>query len=157
IEEDILRVKSLKPQLTFPCKIAVYLLPGERGSWRWTPQDKELMASWATALKKEGIASDVFMMSELFAPSSGLKELRVAAARHGADALFVIQGASQVDNYLNLASVLDLTVVGGFLVPGSHCDALFVMQGGLVDVGNGFIYASVESEGQGKIVRPTFI
>jgi hypothetical protein len=115
------------------------------------------MESWATALKNEGIASDVMLMSDLFVPDSHLKDLRVAAARHGADALFVIKGASQRDSYMNPAAVMNLTVVGGFLVPGSHCDALFVMQGGLVDVGNGFIYASVESEGQGKIVRPTFI
>ena len=57
----------------------------------------------------------------------------------------------------NPAALLNLTVLGGFLVPGSQCDALFVMQGGLVDVNNGCLYASVESEGSARIYRPTFV
>jgi hypothetical protein len=156
-DEDIQQVQALKPQLTFPCRIAVYLKPGQ-GNWRWTPKDKAVMESWGKALVKDGIASDVFLMSDMFVPEGcSLKQLRVAAARHGADALFVIQGTAQSDSWLNPAAVLNLTVVGGFLVPGSCEDALFLMQGGLVDVGNGFLYAAVESEGEGKTLRPTFV
>jgi hypothetical protein len=79
------------------------------------------------------------------------------AARYGADALLVIQGVQQTDSYLNPAAVFNLTVVGGFIVPASHRDTLFLVEGVLVDVGNGCLYASVESEGEGRIVRPTFI
>src|SRR5262249_53268228 len=136
---------------------AVYLKPDEHGAWRWTHQDRELLEAWGDKLRKEGIASDVYLMSGLFAPAGGWKELRLAAARHGADALLVLQGARPGGSYVTPAAVLNLTVVGGYVVPASHRDALFVLQGGLVDVGNGFLYASVEAEGEGRTVGPTFL
>src|SRR5262249_42602079 len=106
---------------------------------------------------KEGIASDVYLMSGLFAPAGGWKELRLAAARHGADALLVLQGARQVDSYLNPAAGLNPTVVGGYVGPPRHPAPPLVLQGGVVDVGNGFLYASVEAEGEGRTVGPTFL
>ena len=85
------------------------------------------------------------------------KELRLAAAKCGADVLFVIHGAAQTDSYKNAAAVFNLTVVGGYIVPGSHRDSLFMMEGCLLDVDNGYIYTGVQTEGVGKIIRPTFV
>ena len=116
------------------------------------------MEAWANQLKADGIASDVFPLPEmLLGKDNDVKSLRLAAAKCGADALFVIHGAEQTDSYKNAASVFDLTVAGGFLIPGSHRDSLFMMEGLLVDVDNGFIYTGVQAEGVGKIVRPTFV
>src|SRR5262245_40190131 len=155
LDDDVKQVLALRPQLAFPCRIAVYLKPDT--NFRWTGKDKELVDAWANTLKREGIASDVFLMNEMFATrNSSLKELRVAAAKHGADAVFVVQGAVQTDRYCNPASILNLTVIGGFIIPASHCDALFVIEGGLVDVSNGYLYASLESEGESRIIRPSF-
>ncbi|HLW66151.1 MAG TPA: hypothetical protein VKS79_12640 [Gemmataceae bacterium] len=163
MDEEIVKVGLLRPQLTFPCRIAVYLPPSVNG--QWTSKEKDFVEAWATSLKTEGIAADMFLMSDLFTngntgdTSKGptLKDLRVAAAKHGANALLVIQGECEVASYQNPAAVLNLTVVGGYLVPGSHRDALVTLQGALVDVSNGFLYTSVESQGDGKIIRPTFI
>lgn len=154
-DADIAKAQELRPQLTFPCRIAVYLSPKHYG--HWTAKDKELVEAWGNTLKKEGIAADVFLMSELFATGTSLKEMRVAAAKHGANALLVIQGGCEVASSFNLAAVFNLTVVGGFVVPASERDALFVLQGGLVDVGNEFLYASIEAEGEGHVMRPTFL
>jgi hypothetical protein len=156
-DKDIQEVRALKPQLAFPCRIAVYLKPPSGSGWRWTPQDKEILSQSAKVLEKEGIASNIIPMSGMFAKDGDLKHLRMEAARYGADALLVIQGVHQTDSYLNPAAVLNLTLVGGFIIPASHRDTLFLVEGVLVDVGNGCLYASVESEGEGKIVRPTFI
>jgi rhombotail lipoprotein len=156
-DKEILEVRALKPQLTFPCRIAVYLKPPSGGEWRWTSKDKEILDSSAKVLQKEGIASTVIPMSGMFAQDGDLKHLRMEAARYGADALLVIQGVQQTDSYLSPAAVLNLTIVGGFIIPASHRDTLFLVEGVLVDVGNGCLYASVESEGEGRIVRPTFI
>jgi hypothetical protein len=155
VDEEICNALAMKPQLTFPCRIAVHLAPGR--DWRWTAQDKALMEQWAIALREEGIASDVFLMSDMFVTGISLKDLRVAAARHGADALFVIQGKAEVEKRLNAAAVFNVTGIGGYLVPASHREALFTMQGGLLDVGNSFLYASVESEGEAALMRPTFL
>lgn len=154
-ETDIVKVQSIKPQLTLPCRVAVYLPPSTGGRRR--AKEKEFIDSWAETLKKEGIVTDMFLMSDLFTTGTSLKDLRVAAARHGANLLLVLQGESDVDTYKNPAAVLNLTIVGGFLVPGSRCDALVAFQGALVDVSNGFLYASIDAEGEGSIIRPTFL
>ena len=155
-EDEIKHIKTLEAQLHFPCRIAVAL---KRGSscWRWTPKDRQCMEAWSDALRKEGIASDVIYMSTMFSQGDNLQELRAAAAKHGADALLVLKGAAVTDSYMNPAALFNVTVVGGFVVPGSHRDALFVMEGGLVDVNNGFLYASMEAEGEGHTLAPTFI
>jgi rhombotail lipoprotein len=156
-DQDIAAARALKPQLRFPCRMAIYLKPGDH-EWRWTHEDRMAMETWAYALKKEGIASEVFPLPEMLTgKGSDVKELRLAAAKCGADVLFVIHGAAQTDSYKNFASVLNLTVVGGYVVPGSHKDSLFMMEGMLLDVDNGFIYTGVQAEGVGKIIRPTFI
>jgi hypothetical protein len=158
-DDDVKQAAAVKPQLTFPCRVAVYLdQPAHGESWRWTAKDKELMKSWAGSLKESGVVSDVVFMSGMFAPKDvSLKELRVTAAKYGADALFVVKAAAETDSYLNPASLLYATIIGGYLIPGSHRDSLFVMQGGLVDVANGYLYATVESEGEANLIRPTFI
>jgi len=163
VDEEIAKVSLLRPQLTFPCRIAVYLPPSVNG--QWTSKERDFVEAWANSLKQEGIAADMFLMSDILTHGAStdsskgptLKDLRVVAAKHGANALLVIQGDCEVASYQNPAAVFNLTVVGGYLVPGSHRDALITLHGALVDVGNGFLYASIESQGEGKILRPTFI
>lgn len=155
-DEAIAAARAMKPQLRFPCRIAVYLQSSDRTEWRWTNEDRAAMETTAKTLIQEGIASQVFPLPEMLAGKGDVKELRLAAAKCGADVLLVIHGAAQTDSYKNAASVFDLTIVGGFLIPGSNKDSLFMMEGILLDVDNGFIYAGVQSEGVGKIIRPTF-
>ena len=152
----IAEARSLKPQLRFPCRIAVYL-QSEGSDWHWTPEDKTAMKAWGDALKSEGIATDVFPLPEMLAGKGDAKELRLAAAKCGADVLFVIRGAAQTDKYNNFAAAFNLTVVGGYIVPGSHRDSLFLLEGVLLDVDNGYVYTGIQTEGVGKIVRPSFV
>jgi hypothetical protein len=156
-DEDVRKAMDLKPQLAFPCRVAVYLCPDSGGLWRWTAKDKETLDRCGDTLRAEGIVSDLFVMSDLVVQGTDEKQLRLAAAKHGADALLIVKGAAQIDSYVNPLAVLNLTLVGGYIVPGSHRDALFLMHGCLIDVGNGFLYASVESEGEGGVIRPTFL
>jgi rhombotail lipoprotein len=159
-EEEIAKVQSLKPQLTFPCRVAVYLPPQING--RWNAKEREIVDSWEASLKKEGIVSEMFVMAEMLtrgaeAKSPKMIDLRVAAAKHGANSLLVIQGDCDVKSYDNPAALFNLTIIGGYVVPASHRDALVTLQGALVDVGNGFLYASFEAQGEGKVIRPSFI
>ncbi len=154
----ITEARSMKPQLKLPCRVAYYLNPAGRGDWRWTPDDRAVLEPLAAALVKDGIAADVFPLPEMLTGEKpNFKDLRVAAAKCGADVLLVINGAAQTDSYKNPASMLYLTIVGGYVVPGSHVDALFLMEGCLFDVDNGYVYAGTQAEGEGKIIRPTFL
>jgi hypothetical protein len=150
-------VRSAKPQMRLPCRIAVYLKPPAGSDWRWTPEDKGVLDQCVAALKKEGIVAEAFPLPEILVGKGDLKELRLAAARCGADALFLVHGTARTDSYSDAASVFNLTVVGGYLVPSSHRDSLFTMEGVLLDVENGYVYAAVQAEGGGKLVRPTFV
>src|SRR5438105_2218406 len=78
-DKDVKEVAALKPQLSFPCRVAIYLDHPDHGcSWRWTAKDKDLMKTWAYSLKEAGVVSDVVFMNDMFAPKdSGLKGLRV--------------------------------------------------------------------------------
>lgn len=156
-DKAIAEARELRPQLKLPCRVALYLVPPRDRDWRWTPEDKAHLDALAAALKNEGVASDVLPLPEMLAGKGELKDLRLAAAQCGADVLFVVRGAAQTDSYKNFASVLNLTVVGGYTVPGSHRDTLFVLEGVLLDVDNGYVYGGVQAEGVGKIVRPTFV
>jgi hypothetical protein len=156
-DEAIAEARATRAQLRLPCRIAVYFKPADHGDWWWTTEDRAALAPWAAALKQEGIAAEVFQLPEMLVGKGEAKDLRLAAAKCGADVLLVIRGAAQTDSYQNPAAMLYLTGVGGFLVPGSHRDSLFVMEGCLLDVDNGYVYTGVQSEGVGKIIRPTFL
>lgn len=156
-DKAIAEVRGTMPQLKLPCRVAVYLKPPREANWRWTPEDKAAMEPWAATLKAEGIASEIIPLPDMLIENgTDLKSLRLAAAKCGADVLLVVNGAAQTDSYKNPAAVLNVTLVGGYLVPGSHKDSLFLMEGCLFDVDNAYVYTGVQAEGVGKIVRPTF-
>lgn len=162
-EDDIKRVLELKPQVKFPLKLGIYL-GSERSpgypyapEWRWNDKNKNAVASWGERLKADGIVSDAFVVSDATTFGQDLKSIRLAAARHGTDAVLVIKGGSQVDRYLNPLAFLNITIVGGYLFPGSHRDALFMIMAALWDVRNEYLYLTVEAEGVAKTVGPTFV
>jgi hypothetical protein len=155
-DDEVRKALELQPQLVFPCKVAMYLYEPSGRDWRWTDKDKKFILQWMDSLKRDGLVSDAFFMSGMFASGSSMKEIRLSAAQHGADAVLVFKAGYQTDSYLNPAALLNLTILGGYIIPASHRDALFIIQGGLVDVKNGLLYATVESEGESSIMRPTF-
>jgi len=71
--------------------------------------------------------------------------------------VLVVKGAAQMDRYVNPLALLNLTIVGGFFVPGSHRDALFAARCALWDVGNAFLYLTAQSEGEAKRLGPAFL
>jgi hypothetical protein len=50
--------------------------------------------------------------------------------------------------------LLYLTVVGYYIIPGSHLDALMMMRGAMWDVGNEYLYLAVEAEGEDDNFAP---
>ena len=142
--------------LRFPSKIAVYLQPSNTSDWHWSPKDKATLETLATKLKAEGIASELVVIPEMIAGKGSMKELQAAALRCGAETLFLVHGAYQTDKYLNPAAVFNLTIVGGYLIPASHRDSLFMIEACLIDSKSGYVFAGIQTEGEGHIIRPTF-
>ena len=164
-DEDIRAALASKPQVRFPIKVGIVFVEDDRTDrsdrravpFRWTDQDREsLLAAWET-LRAKGVVSDLFVISPDLVPGNDLRHLRLAAAKHGADSVLVVKGAAQMDRYANPLALLNLTIVGGFLAPGSHRDALFSARCALWDVGNEFLYLTARSEGEAKRQGPTFL
>jgi rhombotail lipoprotein len=86
--------------------------------------------------------------------SSYIKAVRVAAARVQADAVLFLRSVTDTDSYVNVLSVLDITIVGMFLVPGHQRDALTILEGMIIDNRNQFVYFATSVEGAGSATAP---
>lgn len=141
-----------KPNLPKAFKLAVYFKSPSRlnnsssAEWRWTEQDKAILESVAADLKKDGVVSDVFPIVSSLVGDEDLRSLRLAAAKHQADALLVISGAGQTDRYINKLGWTYALILPVLFIPGSEADTLFVSNAALWDVRNEFLYLTAETE-----------
>ena len=124
--------------------------------WRWTMEDRERIDKWVAPLREAGVVADMYVMSPMVSTKDDLESVRIAAAKHGADAVLLVKAVSQTDSYVDGSSALNLLVLPGFVVPSSHRDALLMMRGAMWDVGNEYLYLSVDAEGEAKTSAPTF-
>jgi rhombotail lipoprotein len=153
--EDIKKARALKPQINKPFRLAVSLKTvGSSFPLSWNQSDRDAIKGWAKTLRERGVLSDVVVMNDLIEEGESLADRRLAAARYGADALLLIEAASDIDNYTNPLALLYLTIIGAYIAPGTHADAIVMMQGAVYDVGNGYLYATAESEAEGSTVAP---
>ena len=162
------QIEAMNPQLALPARIAVAPPTAFGGRWRnatldtWSPAEVAVIESWLAPLRDAGVARELLVLpSGLVAACDESRErgcrLRAqhaAAARVHADALLVVSLATATDEYANPSSILYVTIVGMWIVPGTHRDALTVAEGVLLDNRNEYLYAFARGEGETKIVRP---
>lgn len=174
-DTNIQAVLSLKPQLPKPFKLAIYVHSPEVFQRKpfWTELEKNSLQDAVDKLKEAGVISDVVFIADsvvqhnsepqfnprigLHAPMPRVPELRLAAARYGADALLTVNGISSTDRYNNVWSLSYWTIVGAYFVPGTHSDALVMISGVLWDVRNEYLYATEETEGGAQKAGPGLI
>jgi hypothetical protein len=161
-------IEKLKPQIQLPVKLAVAPPIAISRSWSrgqdlglWSPDELAEIQSWEEPLRKAGVVSEFVVLPSILVeqcryddPGCGVRARRAAAARVQADALLTINSATDVDEYTNPASVLDLTVVGMWVAPGHHRDALTIVEGVMIDNRNEYLYVYARGEGQENLVRP---
>ncbi|HLY07975.1 MAG TPA: hypothetical protein VKW04_01600 [Planctomycetota bacterium] len=164
-DADILRVEQARPQLQFPIRLAVFP-PSlfnrytQGGEPRETEGQRAEILAWGETLRQEGIISDLILIPEILTtmtPSRSqgfIKDIRMAAARVQADAVLVLRSTTTVDSYVNPLGLLDLTIVGMFLAPGHHKEALTIVEGLVLDNRNQYVYLAATSEGTGKTMAP---
>jgi hypothetical protein len=83
-----------------------------------------------------------------------MKAIRVAAARMQADAVLIMRSVTDVDSYHQPARVLDLTIVGMWLVPATTRTRLTIVEGMVIDNRNQFLYFAGSAEGTGSTFGP---
>jgi hypothetical protein len=152
-EKEIKDILSKKPNLPKPFKLAVYFKrPGQKGQskpkWRWTDQDKDLILQISKELKLENTISEVFPILGNLVVDEDLKSIRIAAAKHNADAVIIVDGAGDMDKYINNWGWSYILLVTTAFVPGSESDTLFLTSASMWDVRNEYLYLSAEAEGK---------
>jgi hypothetical protein len=163
------QIEKLKAQIHLPIKLAV--APPIIAYGRWWGSDQELKSwsneetaeieSWVGPLEKAGIIKDLLILPSILLegcryddPGCTLRANRAAAARVQADALLMITLGTAVDEYANPISILNLTIIGMWIAPGHHRDALTVVEGAMIDNRNEYLYAFARGEAEEKIIRP---
>lgn len=158
------QIEKLASQLKLPFRIAVTQPLGSDGSGKsaWDSEERTEILAWGDALREAGVVSELVILPASLtemcgyqaAPDCRVQSIRAAAARFGADVVLFISLYTRVDEYVNPFSALNLTIVGLWLAPGHHRDALTMVEGILLDNRNEYLYATAEAEGQGSIIRP---
>ena len=146
---DIRDAYARQPQAQPPFRLAIRLVSNRYPkTLRWEDADKKRFEEWIATLKARGVVSDAFFIPDIATNSDDLPQLRLAAAKLGADTLLVVKAAADTDRYLNPSAILYLTLVGYYFIPGSHADALVMLTGAVFDVKNEYIYATADAEGE---------
>jgi len=157
-DAEIAKALKLKPNLPRPFKVGVYFAPPKghynQQDWRWETKDKEIFLEIPKELKNTELISEVFQISQATMIGDDLQSIRLAAAKHGADAVLVITGTADVDRYNNSLGFTYILLVTAFFIPGSEVDALFMTNATLWDVRNEYLYLTAEAE---AIVHKTYI
>jgi hypothetical protein len=157
VDQDVAEVLALKPQLPSPFKLGVYFVAPKYSAtpWLWRGEDKDALLSIEASLRETGVVSSMFVITDSTVQGRSLHSLRVAAARHGADALLVVTGGEAIDRYNNVLGAFYVLLVPMIFVPGTELDALFMVNAALWDVRNGYLYATAEAEATAHQTRPT--
>ncbi len=166
LEKITLDNVSQKPNMIkTPLKVAAFSdmetmnSPSEfEESWDWSSGDKKLVASYLENLQELGYISDVFVIPD--APNFSMNDINYLineARKQDADVLITLRGIIKVNRYFNPAAILDLTILGACLFPGSNCDALLLIHMDMWNVKDKNCILTVYGEGIKRISEPTFL
>jgi len=147
-------VLKITPTVTFTKDKPITLAIAEVGPDGVETIRKEDKDAWRSALEGTGLVRVVFISSVIVAPDPEFHEIRIAAARLHADAVFLYASATSRAYAGNLGSWLYLTVIGTALVPGNQYAVLTFSKGVCVDVRNEFLQFAVEGEDERAAMRP---
>ncbi|MCJ8276900.1 MAG: hypothetical protein MJK18_08665, partial [Bdellovibrionales bacterium] len=105
-------------------------------------------------LRGTGINAKVFPLLESLTNGTDMRSLSLAAAKHGADALMIIEGGVDRESYARDYALSYALIVPMFFVKGNRAETLFVANATLWDVRNEYLYLSTQSEGNHSLNYP---
>lgn len=155
IDRAVLAVANVEPLLRFPARLGLARL--ERG--RMTPVPPDEADAWLALGQRLGPGYGEFvpinpMVAQLAAGSvderfrNPIDLLRLGAARQHVDAVLIYEVQQGGRDRETIASMLDLTIVGAFLVPSRVVTGESTAYATLVDVRNGYTYGNAMAQGR---------
>jgi hypothetical protein len=127
---------------------------GQERAWRWQPEQRRRVLELLEALEAGAEVGAVFTIARATVLGDDLGSFRVAAARHGADAVLVVSGREDVERTANLWALSYLALVPVLFAPAQELDARFLAHAELWDVRNEYLYLAAEAEADASQTRP---
>lgn len=142
-EEDIQRILDLEPALGRPFTLGIYF---EDYYGIHAKKAKGIvlddLSPMLQQLKNAGIIDDFFVINNSTVRENNIKDVRIAAARHHADAVLMIDNYRDSDRYINPLGITYLTVVAAYILPGTEVEAIGAVSATLWDTRNEYLYAT---------------
>ncbi len=156
IERAVFEAANAEPLLRFPARIGLARI--HQGALTTVPPAEA--DAWLELVRTRGAAYGEFvpvspLVAQLTAASVGgdavrsvVDTIRIGAARQHLDAVLVYEVSGGWRDSATPLSVLDLTVIGGFLVPSRALQGRATAAAMLVDVRNGYPYLSTSAQAE---------
>lgn len=157
IERAVFEAANAEPLLRFPARIGLARI--HQGRLTTVPPGEA--DAWLELIRTRGAAYGEFvpvspLVAQLTAASvagrdtvrSAVDTIRIGAARQHLDAVLVYEVAGGRRDNATPLSVLDLTIVGNFLVPSRALQGRATAAAMLIDVRNGYPYASTSAQAE---------
>ncbi len=132
-----------QPQLPDRVRVGVWFRGPTDGAWRWSFEDRERVVQASETVDRV----ELFPISRGFVEGEDLASLRLAAARHGAHAILIVEGRSEQETSDNGWLATYPMILPILFAPAQELDSRFAIDAQMYDVRNGFLYLTAESEG----------
>ena len=141
---------ALKPPVRFGLYFVRTQFPTRRSiqTLEWLGAEQDRLLQRLAPLRTDRTASEIVVLADSTLAKPDRQTLRQTCARYGIDVLAIVDGVGSVDRYNNLSSLLYLTVIGAYFVPGTISDALFTIDATVWDVRNDRLLDRVAAEGR---------
>lgn len=151
IEQSFQRVE----QLRFPARIAVWGI--ERNPYG-TFSDGKVIELERTLAADGALFSEVLPIPRFLSPGGGdVDSLRKAAALAHADVILLYEQEVHMDENPNFLRILNLTIVGAWVIPSTPYEIRIETWAALVDVRNGVIYTTLHDSRTGEGNAPSAV
>lgn len=118
----------------------------------WLARDRDQLLRELAPLQDTHVLQEAFVLMDATLRGEDIRGIRQAGARYGADVVLIVDGVAAVDRYNNRFAWLYPTLLGAYLAPGTECDALVMVTGGLWAVRSEW-HAPIQTvEGASKLV-----
>ncbi len=160
------RVANLqRGTFTEPVRIAIAPPLRGNGNFRredrasWSKEERAVIDRWVEAAAKKGAIRDAIYLPRLLvengtASTDPLGEAAKAARLGGAEAVLVVQTAAGTNKGGNVLSVLYLTIVGCWVIPGTTMRSSAIAEGVLIGADGATLYGFGEGLGKKSSVTP---
>lgn len=156
VDQAVYEAANAEPLLRFPARIGLARIDGRA----ITPIPPAEAEAWAALARDKGSAyGELVPVSPLVAEMTAaavdggaartvVDRIRIGAARQHVDAVLVYEVGDSRENAGSLLSVLDLSIVGAWVVPSRKVAGKAVASALLVDVRNGYPYGTATADAE---------